>query len=44
VSIAAEIVALQWGGGGERLQHGAGPIHHHAEPTLDDADAEPASA
>ncbi len=43
VSIAAEIVALQWGGGGERLQHGAGPIHHHAEPTLNDADAEPSS-
>jgi xanthine dehydrogenase accessory factor len=40
VSIAAEIVALQWGGGGERLQHGEGPIHHHAEQTLDDADTE----
>ncbi len=29
VSIAAEIVALQWGGGGGRLQDTAGPIHHH---------------
>jgi xanthine dehydrogenase accessory factor len=29
VSIAAEIVALQWGGNGRRLQEGAGPIHHH---------------
>jgi xanthine dehydrogenase accessory factor len=32
VSIAAEIVALQWGGGGSRLQDVAGPIHHHGEP------------
>ncbi len=30
VSIAAEIVALQWGGGGQRLQEIAGAIHHHA--------------
>ncbi|MBM6404856.1 XdhC family protein [Phycicoccus sp. CSK15P-2] len=30
VSIAAEIVALQWGGGGSRLQDVGGPIHHHA--------------
>jgi len=30
VSIAAEIVALQWGGGGRRLQETAGAIHHHA--------------
>ncbi|MFL6080590.1 MAG: XdhC family protein [Ornithinibacter sp.] len=30
VSIAAEIVALQWGGGGQRLQETAGAIHHHA--------------
>jgi xanthine dehydrogenase accessory factor len=30
VSIAAEIIALQWGGRGERLGHGEGPIHHHA--------------
>ncbi len=28
VSIAAEIVALRWGGGGERLAHTAGRIHH----------------
>ncbi len=31
VSIAAEIVALQWGGQGSRLQDVGGPIHHHAE-------------
>ena len=30
VSIAAEIIALQWGGRGERLGHQEGPIHHHA--------------
>jgi xanthine dehydrogenase accessory factor len=30
VSIAAEIVALQWGGDGRRLQDTGGPIHHHA--------------
>ncbi len=29
VSIAAEIIALQWGGGGERLGQAKGPIHHH---------------
>ena len=29
VSIAAEIVALQWGGRGDRLAHREGPIHHH---------------
>ncbi|MGA8977981.1 MAG: XdhC family protein, partial [Pedococcus sp.] len=29
VSIAAEIVALQWGGRGDRLAHRDGPIHHH---------------
>ncbi|MEI2778193.1 MAG: XdhC/CoxI family protein [Tetrasphaera sp.] len=28
VSIAAEIIALQWGGGGERLAGLDGPIHH----------------
>jgi len=28
VSIAAEIVALRWGGGGSRLTAAAGPIHH----------------
>ena len=30
VSIAAEIVALQWGGRGQRLQDTGGSIHHHA--------------
>ena len=29
VSIAAEIIAQQWGGVGERLSAKAGPIHHH---------------
>ncbi|HSO63871.1 MAG TPA: XdhC/CoxI family protein [Ornithinibacter sp.] len=29
VSIAAEIVALQWGGRGQRLQDTGGSIHHH---------------
>jgi xanthine dehydrogenase accessory factor len=29
VSIAAEIVAVQWGGQGQRLQDTGGPIHHH---------------
>jgi xanthine dehydrogenase accessory factor len=29
VSIAAEIVALQWGGRGRRLQETSGAIHHH---------------
>jgi xanthine dehydrogenase accessory factor len=29
VSIAAEIVALQWGGRGDRLADREGPIHHH---------------
>ncbi|MPZ96049.1 MAG: XshC-Cox1 family protein [Propionibacteriales bacterium] len=29
VSIAAEIVALRWGGEGQRLGDLAGPIHHH---------------
>ncbi|HRW02407.1 MAG TPA: XdhC family protein [Tetrasphaera sp.] len=28
VSIAAEIIALQWGGAGERLRATGGPIHH----------------
>jgi len=30
VSIAAEIVALQWGGRGDRLSQREGAIHHHA--------------
>jgi len=29
ISIAAEIIALRWGGGGDRLAHTSGPIHHH---------------
>ncbi|WP_404390299.1 XdhC family protein [Humibacillus xanthopallidus] len=29
VSIAAEIIALRWGGQGERLATTEGPIHHH---------------
>jgi xanthine dehydrogenase accessory factor len=35
VSIAAEIVALQWGGRGDRLSERAGAIHHHALAHLD---------
>jgi xanthine dehydrogenase accessory factor len=30
VSIAAEIIALRWGGAGERLGERSGPIHHHS--------------
>ncbi len=29
VSIAAEIIALRWGGRGDRLAERGGPIHHH---------------
>jgi xanthine dehydrogenase accessory factor len=36
VSIAAEIIALRWGGAGERLAATAGPIHHH-HPAHDSA-------
>ena len=36
VSIAAEIIALRWGGGGERLGGLDGPIHHH-HPAHDNA-------
>ncbi|WP_407441729.1 XdhC family protein [Rhodococcus sp. (in: high G+C Gram-positive bacteria)] len=32
VSIAAEIIALRWGGGGQRLGETDGPIHTHEEP------------
>jgi xanthine dehydrogenase accessory factor len=28
VSIAAEIIAMRWGGAGARLTHQEGPIHH----------------
>jgi xanthine dehydrogenase accessory factor len=31
VSIAAEIIAGRWGGSGERLAGGEGPIHRTAE-------------
>jgi len=34
VSIAAEIVALQWGGRGRRLQETSGAIHHHGAPDV----------
>jgi xanthine dehydrogenase accessory factor len=43
VSIAAEIIALQWGGRGDRLGHRDGPIHHHA-PGLVTASAAPEEA
>lgn len=33
VSIAAEIIALGWGGAGERLSAGSGPIHHAVHGT-----------
>lgn len=29
ISIAAEMIALRWGGGGERLAQLAGPVHHN---------------
>jgi xanthine dehydrogenase accessory factor len=28
ISVAAEVIALRWGGGGERLSNVDGPIHH----------------
>jgi xanthine dehydrogenase accessory factor len=31
VSIAAEIIAMRWGGAGERLSAHEGPIHHHPD-------------
>ncbi len=34
VSIAAEIISLQWGGRGKRLADLAGPIHHDRPPDL----------
>ena len=42
VSIAAEIVALQWGGRGDRLVHREGPIHHHG-PAPHEPQAAPGS-
>jgi xanthine dehydrogenase accessory factor len=32
VSIAAEIIAVRWGGRGERLARLAGPVHHATAP------------
>ncbi|MDC5696356.1 XdhC family protein [Intrasporangium calvum] len=32
ISIAAEIIALRWGGQGDRLSGLEGPIHHHEQP------------
>jgi xanthine dehydrogenase accessory factor len=43
ISIAAEIIALQWGGRGDRLATLDGPIHHHEHP-LPPAPPEPAAA
>jgi xanthine dehydrogenase accessory factor len=37
VSIAAEVVALQWGGRGDRLAERDGPIHHHGIRTHPEA-------
>ncbi len=34
ISIAAEIVAAQWGGRGDRLTERDGPIHHHGGPVV----------
>jgi xanthine dehydrogenase accessory factor len=36
VSIAAEIIALQWGGHGGRLGESGGPIHHGHHPVITD--------
>ena len=44
VSIAAEIVALRWGGGGSRLTAADGPIHHPSpdhSPTAANGSAHP---
>jgi xanthine dehydrogenase accessory factor len=38
VSIAAEIIALQWGGDGGRLTEASGPIHQHAAAFVNDAE------
>ena len=43
VSIAAEIIALRWGGRGERLTAADGPIHHH-RPSLAPDRPEPTGA
>lgn len=41
VSIAAEVIALQWGGRGDRLAAREGPIHHHAAAPLASTAAAP---
>ncbi|MDQ2757895.1 MAG: XdhC family protein [Actinomycetota bacterium] len=41
VSIAAEIIALRWGGRGERLTHVQGPIHHPTTGWVQPADPSP---
>jgi xanthine dehydrogenase accessory factor len=44
ISIAAEIIALQWGGRGERLAVREGPIHHHHEGAAAAGHSGPATA
>ncbi|MFC8501476.1 XdhC family protein [Pedococcus sp. NPDC057267] len=44
VSIAAEIVALRWGGRGERLAHREGPIHHHGAELASTSSSPPTPA
>jgi len=41
VSIAAEIIALRWGGRGKRLTHEQGPIHHPTTGWVPPADPPP---
>ncbi|WP_411286105.1 XdhC family protein [Lapillicoccus sp.] len=43
VSIAAEIIALRWGGRGERLTAVDGPIHHHT-PSSSPGSSDPTDA
>ena len=46
VSIAAEIIASHWGGGGERLSERSGPIHGDhadADPSTDPSSTRPSS-
>ena len=43
VSIAGEIIASRWGGGGERLTNTRGPIHHSAEEELADPPPRPSA-
>ena len=44
ISIAAEIIALRWGGSGERLTEVAGPIHHARWEASEPSDASPEAA